>query len=59
MLAAFWGMLVQLAVSPFNWIGRVIKEAADKANRMVNKEAAHRSMEEVQSDANEDADMVT
>ncbi len=26
LLAAFWGTLFQLAVSPFNWIDRTIKE---------------------------------
>jgi hypothetical protein len=34
-LAAFWGMLFQLAVSPFNWIDKVMEEVGKKARREV------------------------
>jgi hypothetical protein len=35
-----WGSLFQLAVSPFNWIDRVMGEVAKKVGQMVNEEAA-------------------
>jgi hypothetical protein len=37
-LVAFWGSLFQLAVSPFNWIKRVIG-CGEKVSRMLNVEA--------------------
>jgi hypothetical protein len=39
-LAAFWGTLFQLAVSPFNWIDRVMEEVGEKVGRMLNEEAS-------------------
>jgi hypothetical protein len=38
-LAAFWGTLFQLDVSPFNWINNVVEEVGEKARRKLNKEA--------------------
>jgi hypothetical protein len=34
------GMLFQLAVSPFKWIDRVLRQVVDMVGRMVNEEAA-------------------
>ncbi len=39
-LAKFWGMLFQLAVSPFNWIDRIMEGVGEKVGRMLNKEAS-------------------
>ncbi len=39
MLTAFWGTLFQLAVSPFNWIDKVMEDVAGKVGRMLDKEA--------------------
>ncbi len=39
-LAAFWGTLFQLAVSPFNWIDMVMEEVGEKVGRMLNEEAS-------------------
>jgi hypothetical protein len=39
-LAAFWGALFQLAMSPFNWIDQVIEEVGEKVGRMLNEEAS-------------------
>jgi hypothetical protein len=39
-LAAFWGTLFQLAVSPFNWIDRVMEEMGEKEGRMLSEEAS-------------------
>jgi hypothetical protein len=39
-LATFWGRLFQLAVSPFNWIDKVMEEADKEVGRMLNEEAS-------------------
>jgi hypothetical protein len=39
-LAAFWGALFQLAVSPFHWINPVMDKVGEKVGRMRNEEAA-------------------
>jgi hypothetical protein len=39
-IAAFWGTLFQLAVSPFNWIDKVMEEVGEKVGRMLNEEAS-------------------
>ncbi len=39
-LAAFWGTLFQLAVSPFSRIYRVMEEVGKKVGRMLNEEAS-------------------
>jgi hypothetical protein len=38
-LTAFWGMLFQLAVSPFNWIDGVMEDVAHRVSRMLDNEA--------------------
>jgi hypothetical protein len=38
-LNAFWGTLFQLAVSPFNWIDKVMEDIARKVGRMLDEEA--------------------
>ncbi len=44
---AFWGTLFQLAVSPFNWIDKVMEEVGKKFGRMLDKEASSRIGEDV------------
>ncbi len=39
-LMAFWGMLFQLAVSPFNWIDGMMEDVAPRVGRMLDNEAA-------------------
>ncbi len=39
MLTAFWGTLFQLAVSPFNWIDKVMEDVGWKVGRMLDEEA--------------------
>ncbi len=39
-LAAFWGTLLQLAISLFNWIDKVIEEVGEKFGRMLDEEAS-------------------
>ncbi len=34
------GTLFQLAVSPFNWIDKVMEEVGEKVGRMLNEEAS-------------------
>jgi hypothetical protein len=58
-LAAFWGILLVLAISPFNWIDRVVDEVPQKVGRMVSKEATHVCTVEGQCDPNEDVDTIT
>ncbi len=38
-LTAFWGTLFQLAVSPFNWIDKVMEGVGQKVGRMLGEEA--------------------
>jgi hypothetical protein len=38
-LTAFWGMLFQLAVSPFNWIDGVMEDVARQEGMMLDSEA--------------------
>jgi hypothetical protein len=38
-LTAFWGTLFQLAVSPFNWIDKVMEDVGWKVGRMLDEEA--------------------
>jgi hypothetical protein len=38
-LTAFWGMLFQLSVSPFNWIDGVMKDVACRVSRMLDNKA--------------------
>jgi hypothetical protein len=38
-LTAFWGMLFQLAVSPFNWIDGVMEDVARRVGVMLDSEA--------------------
>jgi hypothetical protein len=38
-LATFWGTLFQLAVSPFNWMEKVMEEVGEKVGRMLNEKA--------------------
>jgi hypothetical protein len=38
-LTAFWGTLFHLAVSPFNWIDKVMKDVAHRVGRMLDEEA--------------------
>ncbi len=39
-LRAFWGMLFQLAISPFNWIDSVMEDIAHRVGVMLDNEAA-------------------
>jgi hypothetical protein len=39
-LAAFWGTLFQLAVSPLNWIDQVMEEVGEKVGKMLSEEAS-------------------
>ncbi len=39
-LAVIWGTLIKLAMSPFNWIDKVMEEVGEKVWRMLNKEAS-------------------
>jgi hypothetical protein len=39
--AAFWGTLFQPAVSPFNWIRRVIEDVGNKVGCMLSAESSH------------------
>ncbi len=39
-IAAFWGALFQLAMSPFNWINQKIEEVGEKVGRMLKEEAS-------------------
>ncbi len=39
-LAVFWGTLIKLAMSPFNWIDKVMEEVGKKVGRMLNEEAS-------------------
>ncbi len=38
-LTAFWGILFQLAVSPFNWIDTAMQDVGRKVGRMLKSEA--------------------
>jgi hypothetical protein len=38
-LTAFWGTLFQLAVSPFNWIDKVMEDVGQKVGKVLQKEA--------------------
>ncbi len=38
-LTAFWGTLIHLVVSPFNWIDKVIEDVGKKVGNMLDKEA--------------------
>ncbi len=38
-LTAFWGILFQLAVSPFNWIDSVKEDIARRVGKMLDNEA--------------------
>jgi hypothetical protein len=38
--AAFWRMLFQLSVSPFNCINEVTKDIGEKVKEMLNEEAS-------------------
>jgi hypothetical protein len=54
-LTAFWGMLFQLAVSPFNWIDRVMEDVARQVDVMLDSEATHAPAgEEVEEQSLED-----
>jgi hypothetical protein len=35
-----WGTLIKLAMSPFNWIDKVMEEVGEKVWRMLNEEAS-------------------
>jgi hypothetical protein len=39
-LTAFWGMLFQLAVFPFNWIDGVMEDVTCRVGRMLDNETA-------------------
>jgi hypothetical protein len=39
-LIVFWGTLFQLAVSPFNWIDRVMEDVGRRVGVMLDSEAA-------------------
>jgi hypothetical protein len=58
MSSANWGSLFQLAVSPFNWIDRVMGEVAKKVGQMVNEEAAQWQAVEGQCNPNEDVETI-
>ncbi len=38
-LTTFWGTLFQLAVSPFNWIDKVMEDVGREVGRMLDEEA--------------------
>ncbi len=40
MLTAFWGMLFQLAISPFNWIDGMMEDVAHRVGVMLDNEAS-------------------
>ncbi len=52
------GSLFQLAVSPFNWIDRVMGEVAKKVGQMVDKEAAQWQTVEGQCNPNRDVETI-
>jgi hypothetical protein len=37
-LTAFWGTLFQLAISPFNWIDKVMEDVGKKVGKMLDEE---------------------
>ncbi len=45
-LTAFWGALFQLAVSPFNWIDKIMEEVGRKVGRMLDEEAGRNQEKE-------------
>jgi hypothetical protein len=45
-LTVFWGTLFQLAVSPFNWIDRVMEDAGRRVGVMLDSEAARAPAED-------------
>ncbi len=44
-LTAFWGMLFQLAVSPFNWIDGMMEDVAQRVGVMLEREPPVRQQE--------------
>jgi hypothetical protein len=54
--AAFRGMLFQLAVSPFNWINKVMEDVGDKVGCMLNAEASHDCMVQRRADQRDEDD---
>jgi hypothetical protein len=53
-LAAFLGTLLQLAVSPLNWIDQVMQDVGEKVGRMLDAEASRNRMVEGQDDQGEE-----
>jgi hypothetical protein len=37
---AFWGTLFQLAMSPFNWIDKVLEDVGEKVGKMLIEKAS-------------------
>jgi hypothetical protein len=56
---AFWGTLFKLAVSPFNWIVKVIEKVGENAGRMLSKEASHDWTIEGPTDQIQEDDTIT
>jgi hypothetical protein len=53
-LAAIWGTMFQLVISPFSCINRVMEDVGDKVGQILNEEASRNRAVEGQDDQGED-----